>query len=189
MAGGSRGGSAPPGWYIPSRHMHTESLRAHVSAENALQDFCRPQRTRQRAIQPAAAAPASPVPVSQHCRHAYSCSSTAARPPPSLRVSAQPKSLRPAPRIAPHTTSTSAASPKPQALQPQAPSLTHAPTPRDRSPRPTRVATAQPAHASGTRTLFSPATAAQTHPHRPTQAPPVTCLSSVPAIPCWLLLL
>lgn len=92
------------------------------------------RRDRKPAIQPTAAAPASPVPVSQHCRHAYSCSSTAARPPPSLRVSAPPQSLRLAPHIAPHTTSTSAASPKPQALQPQASSLTHAP----------RLATAHP---------------------------------------------
>ena len=89
---------------------------------------------RKPAIHPTAAAPASPVPVSQHCRRAYSCSSTAARPPPSLRVSAPPQELRLAPHIAPHTTSTSAASPKPQALQPQASSLTHAP----------RLATAHP---------------------------------------------
>ena len=134
MAGGSRGGSAPPGWYIPSRHMHTESLRAHVSAENALQDFCRPQRTRQRAIQPAAAAPASPVPVSQHCRHAYSCSSTAARPPPSLRVSAQPKSLRLA-HTSHHTR-----------LQPQRPAQSLKPC--NHKPRasrtPQRLATAHP---------------------------------------------
>ena len=122
------------------------------------------------------------------------CSSLSALPPclllqqHSSTSSAQPQSLSPAsespPRTTHRTTHNFNLSSQPQASSLATTSLEpHArPTPRDRSPRPTRLATAQPArHMQAARTLLSPATAAQTHPHRPTQAPPVMCLSSVPA--------
>ena len=153
-----------------------------MSAESALQDFAD--------LSAPDNAPSSQQPP--HQPHLFQSLSTAAMPTPaaaqqhvlrptsesqpSLRVSAshhtahhtrlQPQ--QPAPSLKPCNYKPRA-SRTPHASRPLTPTL----TPGDRS-----ACTSRKRHA---RTLLSPATAAQTHPHRPTQAPPVTCSSSVPA--------
>jgi hypothetical protein len=135
----------------PDRH-ETNYFRIYMISHALISDSV----SAETAFQPTAAAPASLVPVSQHCRHAYSCSSTAARPPPSPRVSAQPQSLRLAPHIAPHRLQPQQPAPslKPCNHKPRASRTPHASrpltpthTPGDRS--------ACTSHASGTHSPLS----------------------------------